>query len=333
MDLRIDVERYAARANGGVRIEPLPTDAGEPYRPPLQPEPLLAARHFSEPLRSRWQITSFSSLAAGSGAELPDHDAVTRPVVLEPQVPALRTSFTFPHGVRAGTCLHAIFERLDFAQGERSTLEHLVEQCLAEYGFEAEWTPVVADMVERVLAAPLDASQSLALQRLPRDRRLNEVEFYYPLEGLTDEGLRRLLHTHGFAAASIRQEIERLSFAPARGYMKGFIDLVFEANGRYYLADYKSNWLGSTIEAYRVEALHQAMARETYYLQYVIYTLAVHRYLQLRLPEYDYDTHFGGVFYLFLRGMDPKFPTYGVFRDRPTKHLMAALDTYVATGS
>jgi exodeoxyribonuclease V beta subunit len=114
--------------------------------------------------------------------------------------------------------------------------------------------------------------------------------------------------------------------------MKGFIDLVFEAHGRYYLADYKSNWLGNTPEAYRVEALRQVMAQEMYSLQYLIYTLAVHRYLQLRLPGYDYNTHFGGVVYLFIRGIDPAFPTAGIFRDRPARALVEALDSYLVTG-
>jgi exodeoxyribonuclease V beta subunit len=332
-DLRADIERYAARANGSVRIAPLPNDAGEPYRPPPQPERPLAARSFPGLLQSRWQITSFSSLVTGTGAELPDHDALTPLTVLEPQMPEQRTRFTFPRGVRAGTCFHAMFERLDFTQSERGTLDPVVEQCLAEYGFEAEWTPVVADMVQRVLTAPLDTAQSLSLQQVSCARRLNEMAFYYPVGDLTDEGLRRLLSAHDFAIGPIRQEIERLAFAPTRGYMKGFIDLVFEANGRYYLADYKSNWLGNTIEAYRVEALQQVMAQEMYYLQYVIYTLAVHRYLRLRLPEYDYDIHFGGVFYLFLRGMDPQFPTYGVFHDRPAQPLIAALDAYLSPGA
>jgi exodeoxyribonuclease V beta subunit len=69
------------------------------------------------------------------------------------------------------------------------------------------------------------------------------------------------------------------------------------------------------------------MAREHYYLQYSLYTLAVHRYLSRRLPDYDYERHFGGVFYLFLRGMDPlSGPEYGVFHDRPERSLVTALD-------
>ena len=109
--------------------------------------------------------------------------------------------------------------------------------------------------------------------------------------------------------------------------MKGFIDLVFEAEGRFYLVDYKSNWLGPELAAYQPDRLAEAMAREAYVLQYLIYTVALHRYLRLRVLDYDYERHFGGVFYLFLRGMDPaRGRDCGVFHDQPTPALVTALD-------
>lgn len=165
------------------------------------------------------------------------------------------------------------------------------------------------------------------------ERRLNELEFYYPLANLRADALRRVLERYGHAAGPLREMIDRLEFAPLRGYMKGYIDLVFEAGGRFYLADYKSNWLGGEPTAYRRSRLEEAMARESYVLQYLIYTVALHRYLRLRLPDYDYQRHFGGVFYLFLRGMSPeRGADCGVFRDRPTPALVEALDALMATG-
>ncbi len=84
------------------------------------------------------------------------------------------------------------------------------------------------------------------------------------------------------------------------------------------------------MEAYAPESLTHVIAREDYYLQYLFYTLALHRYLGQRLSDYDYERHFGGVFYLFLRGMDPdKGAAYGVYRDKPPKELIAALDDYL----
>lgn len=81
--------------------------------------------------------------------------------------------------------------------------------------------------------------------------------------------------------------------------LKGFIDLVFRHNGRYYLLDYKSNWLGEDREAYTRQAMEQAMRAHRYDLQYQLYSLALHRYLRHRIADYDYERHFGGVIYLF----------------------------------
>jgi len=86
--------------------------------------------------------------------------------------------------------------------------------------------------------------------------------------------------------------------------MHGFIDLIFEQDGRYYLADYKSNWLGDSVEQYHRGAMHQAMVDHYYDLQYWIYLLALHRYCRTHVPDYDPQQHLGGVYYLFLRGMD-----------------------------
>ena len=115
--------------------------------------------------------------------------------------------------------------------------------------------------------------------------------------------------------------------------MRGFIALVFEHEGRFYLADYKSNWLGPTLEAYGEADLATAMARESYFLQYLVYCVALHRYLARRVRSYAYESHFGGVRYLFVRGMTPESASRrGVFADRPSERLITALDAYLATG-
>lgn len=294
---------------------------------------------FARALPESWRVGSFTALSAGQSGEMPDYDmAATAPEAVEVPEPEVKTPgrdiFAFPRGARAGTCLHAIFERLDFAQRDRGSLESLVERMLKWHGLDDTiWTGTVADLVDRVLDTSLDAS-GLRLATVAPERRLSEMEFYYPLANLRAESLRRVLERHGYAAGPFREMIEGLEFAPLRGYMKGYIDLVFEADGRFYLADYKSNWLGGEPTAYRRPRLEEAMAREAYVLQYLIYTVALHRYLRLRLLDYDYERHFGGVFYLFLRGMSPeRGGDCGVFRDRPAPALVEALDALMATGA
>ena len=329
-------ERLKA-AGDTVAIAPLPRESGPRYQPPAVAEPELQARSFSGLLPEAWRIGSFTALTADQASESPDYDMnITAPIAeveSTPVIAASRDIFAFPRGARSGVCLHAIFERLDFSQCDRERLETLVNRTLAGHGIDAaEWTPTIADLVERVLATPLDDS-GLTLGSVTAERRLNELEFTYPLAQLRADTLRRVLEQHGMAMGPFREMIERLQFNPLRGYMKGFMDLVFEADGRFYLVDYKSNWLGADLAAYRRESLDQAMNRHSYVLQYLIYTVALHRYLRLRVLDYDYERHFGGVFYLFLRGMNPASgPECGIFRDRPTLALVMALDQLMATG-
>ena len=334
--IRTELQTAFAAAKETVSITPLPRELGQPYQPPSVVEPELRARIFAGPVPESWRVGSFTALTAGHTVEAPDYDlTVAVPVVeIESGAVVVRDTFAFPRGARAGVCLHALFERLDFTQRDRERLETLVGRTLTGHGLDAaEWTPTVADWVERVLATPLDES-GLTLATVAPERRLNELEFTYPVKSLHPEVLRRVLERHGYAAGPFRERIENLEFSPLRGYMKGFIDLVFEADGRFYLADYKSNWLGPEPADYRRPCLDEAIARESYLLQYLIYTVALHRYLRLHLPDYDYERHFGGVYYLFLRGMDPaRGPDFGVYRDRPAWALVKALDDLMATGA
>ena len=339
--LREELQTVLAPAGEAVAIASLPPGEGSRYQPPATVDPELAARTFSGgSLFEFWRVGSFTALAASGQpaelAELPDHDRIAVMPVVETALvaaPAGRDFYTFPRGARAGTCLHAIFERLDFSRGEREPLEQLVQRTLTGHGLDAEtWTATVANGVERALATPLNAA-GLHLGTVTLEQRINELEFYYPLAHLRVEALRGTLERHGYAAGPLQGMIDRLDFSPLRGYMKGFIDLVFEAEGRFYLVDYKSNWLGAEPAAYRREALAEVMARESYVLQYLIYTVALHRYLRLRVADYDYARHFGGVYYLFLRGMDPALGAgFGVFHDQPAPALAMALDELMATG-
>ena len=100
---------------------------------------------------------------------------------------------------------------------------------------------------------------------------------------------------------------------------------MFRFEGRYYVIDWKSNWLGNSLEDYGQKALKQEMQQQQYYLQYHLYVVALDKYLSLRLPGYKFQDHFGGVIYLFLRGLDPGRPDCGAFRDRPSAEVIAQL--------
>ena len=104
------------------------------------------------------------------------------------------------------------------------------------------------------------------------------------------------------------------------------MDMAFCSGGRFYLVDWKSNHLGNQVSDYGQGAVARVMRDNFYVLQYHLYCLALHLYLGARLPGYRYDSHFGGVYYFFLRGVDPASgPEYGIYRDRPPEGLITDL--------
>ncbi|CAD5107424.1 exodeoxyribonuclease V subunit beta [Zestomonas carbonaria] len=293
--------------------------------PPLDSEATASGERRAEPprqlaalprsLASAWRIGSFSGLAAGQHMEAPDRDALVMPAASEPGT----GFFAFPRGARAGTCLHAILE--DWMRG-KGELETLVTTQLAAHGIDAvTWGATATEHLRRVLDCDLDDT-GLGLAALDPARRLPELGFTFPVANLDVARLRAILTdpAHGLAPP-LREAAARLEFDQLKGFLKGFIDLTFEHDGRWYIADYKSNWLGPDASYYGGERLLQALAGEHYYLQYLIYLVALRRFLRQRLADFR-DEQLGGAWYLFLRGM----PDAGVYFARPADGLLDALD-------
>jgi exodeoxyribonuclease V beta subunit len=328
--LRADLNRlvrgsHDASGRPAIEVIDLPSAGAERLTPAPAPLDQLRPRPFTAIIRRDWRITSFSGLATGRNAEPPDYDAIptTAPAPAEPA----QDIFAFPVGTKAGTCLHEIFEELDFTSPDRSARLDLVVEKLRVHGYSAtDWREVVTGAVERALHVPLEIGRpDFTLSRVPPTARLNELEFYFPITELSTEMLRETFAKETPAGEFLEDWPRRLDFTPANGYVKGYIDLAFQFEGRFYLVDWKSNWLGDRIEDYHAAALRRAMNLEFYALQYLLYTIALHRHLQLRLPNYDYERHFGGVRYLFLRGIDPARPHFGVFSARPARALIERL--------
>lgn len=293
----------------------------QPWQPQTTAMVALAAKHFSRRMQDFWRVTSYTELqqgAAGMQELLPrlDVDAAGERAS-EPA--AQLTPHTFPRGAAPGTFLHSLFETLDFTQplDEQILLEQLQQQ-----GFAEHWLPVLKDWMQVLLATPLNDS-GVALADLPAQCKQAEMQFYLPINGLLQaRDLDQLVKRYDPLSAGCPE----LNFQQVQGMLKGFIDLVFCWQGKYYLLDYKSNWLGEDSSAYTRQAMERAMAEHRYDLQYQLYTLALHRYLAHRLADYDYNTHFGGVIYLFLRGVDAKHPGNGIFTCRPEKALVQGMD-------
>lgn len=239
----------------------------------------------------------------------------------------------FPKGPAAGDFFHKVFENIDFA-GSTQQIEEQVSSQAGRFGLTDEHLGMQAvESISRILRTTLETGEAVfCLNQIGLDRRLNEMAFTLPVRNLSISGLQKAMKTPGTIVSDTgyTASLSQLDTGIIDGFLKGFIDLIVHYKGRYYIIDYKSNYLGNTFEAYSPEHLQDAMAAHHYYLQYHIYLLALHLYLSFRLPDYSYDKHVGGVFYLFIRGMRPDFGSrYGVFFDRPSKKTVQDLGLFV----
>ncbi|MBI5584654.1 MAG: exodeoxyribonuclease V subunit beta [Deltaproteobacteria bacterium] len=336
-EFRRPLEAWAREAAGAVQVADLPEGAGRVLEDGPAPAPALSFREFKGPVPRDWRVASFSFLTRKPEArtgevgvqvwEEADYDAEQEQEARPETAP--QGLGAFPRGAAAGIFLHALLEKLDFTRAGSDLTSFGIGARLKAFGFETHWEPVLIETLNKVLTIPLEPKDpEFTLSRVPPADRLNELEFCYPLRKISSEKLARLIKT---ARSENRPEetplaLEELTFAPLEGFMKGFIDLVFRYEGRFYLADWKSNYLGAAPENYGAEPLARAMAEHHYTLQYLLYVLALNQYLNNRVPGYDYERHFGGVFYIFLRGVDPVLgPAYGIFRDRPSREAIETL--------
>ncbi|MBN2433359.1 MAG: exodeoxyribonuclease V subunit beta [Acidobacteria bacterium] len=320
----------AALADGRtIRLTELPVAMERPEPLPAGPIPLLRpAETFTREALGGWRVDSFSTLVSREirpvVPDMPDRDQFAADIwpMDEPGPPPAGV-FAFPRGVRAGTALHEIMEHIDFTQPDIPPVvaEYLTKHRLRHSGTQ-DWVPVVTTMVRNVLDVELPTDDGpLRLRDVPRRDRLPEMEFVFTLAG------------PGSDALSAVQGEDPRHWQPGPGYIRGFIDLVFQWQDRYYIVDWKSNHLGNDVSDYEPEALRRAMEFHNYPLQYRIYVEALRRHLRFRRPEFDYDRHFGGVYYLFMRGVDPtRGARYGIFQARPSVTEMDRFVTITLAG-
>lgn len=334
--IQAQLQALAADSGGSIHVEQLSEDlVPKPWQPNQDSDRLLDWRKFTATIRNDWRVTSFTSFVSHEpqSVELPDRDESPYKSAASGQggadSPVGMNIFTFPRGAKAGIFMHAIFEELDFSAASEKAIAEIVAKNLQLHGFDGAWQACICTMVANVISAPLPAVDGFfALADLKKGSWLTELEFFFPLRFVNPAELRASLQGYclDYQATDLTAVLASLQFKPVRGMVRGFMDMVFEQGGRYYLLDWKSNHLGGRSEDYDQKAMNREMTRNLYPLQYLLYTVALDRYLSLRVVDYDYETHFGGIFYLFLRGVDARQGgQYGIFRDLPPAGLVKSL--------
>ncbi len=280
----------------------------------------LSANVFERKFTTNWRVTSYSELQKHytvlpynsdviSNWDLDQEQSIDNLTYEETQLDIHH----FPKGAYVGTLLHKIMENIS-----PTNINQLCGDMLKKLNLEDNWLPVITTWIERVLTTELH-QKGATLMNLLNGKCINELQFYLPIrQAVTSQQFDNLCKQYD----ELSLQCPELDFETIKGMLKGFIDLVFEFEGKYYIIDYKSNWLGENEQAYDQNAIKQVMCEHRYDLQYQLYCLALHRFLKSRLPNYRYQDHFGGVYYLFLRGM----PEQGVFFHLPHQQFIEKLD-------
>lgn len=308
----------------------------------IRSRPALLFQNFTGNIERSWQITSFTALnnqqrwlkqpnaaqnspffdeARDYDLEALDYDPALKLSALpsdgEQAYPQGYSPFDFPQGTQVGVALHRYFELCHFGTEVEETL---LQQLCQQLQLQPEWHSSVNQWLQAILTTPLARHIPLCLAQVNPAQCWREWSFYLSLSEQFDlPKFNQLLAQYHTPRAAFQ-------FEPLLGMVRGFVDLIFCHQQQYYILDYKSNHLGYQLEDYEEAKLQQYMLDANYDLQYLLYVLALHRYLRQRDPNYQYEQHFGGVMYTFLRGMNGQNADYGVYFAKPAPELITQLD-------
>ncbi|XRX42991.1 MAG: exodeoxyribonuclease V subunit beta [Buchnera aphidicola (Tetraneura sorini)] len=227
---------------------------------------------------------------------------------------------SFPRGLKSGLLIHEILKEINFS---KQITEKYIEEKLIAYNIEKKYTKILLNWITNIISTDLN-EESLFLSNLKKNEYLKELNFFLPIKkNLNKKKLLKTIKKFDKLSSSTSS----LLFSKKTGIITGSIDLVFLWKKKYYILDYKSNWLGNNKECYSIKNIQLTMVKNQYYLQYQIYSLAIHRYLKNKIKNYNFEKHFGGIIYFFIRAVDKnKDHKYGIFKTNTKKNQIKKLD-------
>ena len=299
-------------------------ESGKVYTPP-QEEGELKAREALNEIQKPLITTSFSSMAPGHDNKVsfvqPDSDGKEddenndispeeENSKKEPEKDPLRRL----RGKTFGLLLHGILENIDFTASKDAVRQMVEQEILLNEPTEEELS-YSTEVIYNTLK--LQLPDGPVISEISPERRCAEMKFHFAFDSSFSKGKLRTAAAEHLDAEHEKKRDDETTMNG--GFITGSIDLLFEHDGKFYILDWKSNLLPD----YSQETIRQSVIHSYYQMQYLIYLTAVMRFLKqrLNLPQFgeaEYKKYIGGVYYIYMRGVDPAIPSSGVFFDRPT---------------
>jgi exodeoxyribonuclease V beta subunit len=300
----------------------------------------LNGRRFKGNIDQFWKIASFTYLTNAKKVQpeemlpIAEEEYFGNQIFKDEEINQ-ENMFSFPRGTKAGSLLHEILESISFDKIVADEIKTVILGKLRKYNYDDKWEPAISRMVMEIAqlnltfgGAPFAKNMdNFKLANIPREKYLKEMGFYFPLKKLSMRKIIKVLEMSEITSSERQDsDLYSMNINDLRGFLKGFIDMVFEYQDRFYLLDWKSNYLGTNYADYSSGLLKNYMSKSSYVLQYLIYVVALDKYLQTKIKNYSYENNFGGVYYIFLRGINSQIAgNNGVYFDRPGEALLQEL--------
>ncbi|CAL4324632.1 exodeoxyribonuclease V subunit beta [Buchnera aphidicola] len=279
---------------------------------------VIRSNPYNKKLHNIWSITSYTQLYQENLLYKYNFKKICTKKVFSSNPKkntTLLNTYNFPRGKKTGILIHDILKEINFTK----TIDYTwFYKKVEKYNIHKKWLLILYNWINNIIHTPF-TENNIILSDLKKKNYIQELEFFLPIKKkISSKSLNNILPL----VNSIDNISKPLFFNSFSGFIKGFIDLLFMWNKKYYILDYKSNWLGNNNSEYSQENIKKEIIKHRYDLQYHIYATAAHQYLKQKIKKYHYDTHFGGILYIFLRAIDNKNKKNGIFYILPKYHVI-----------
>ncbi|CAL4322565.1 exodeoxyribonuclease V subunit beta [Buchnera aphidicola] len=223
--------------------------------------------------------------------------------IIKPQIKKNKkiiNAYNFPKGKKIGIILHKLLKEQNF---KKNIDIKKIKKNLKKNKINKKWSKILKKWIHFIIFKKI--KKKLKLFLIKKKNILKETKFCLPLKRNINEKILYLIIKKNYKISLIKKKYPH-KINLNKGIFTGSIDLIFKWKEKYYIADYKSDWLGKNAKFYTYKNLKKIVFKKKYYFQYYLYSVVIHRFLKKKIKNYNFKNNFGGIFYFFVRGISMK---------------------------